>query len=70
MILNDDLTKKIRLEKMNYNWQQSKLDFFKITNHRNTMQFLDTNLSSNLIPTIMSPMQVTKIALQIIYFTE
>ena len=36
------------------------LDFIKINNHRNIMEFLDTNLGSNLNPTIRQPTQIIK----------
>ena len=46
----DDLINKMRLKK-NSNENQN-LDFLKLYNHRNTMEFLDISLSSKLIAVI------------------
>ena len=35
------------------------LDYLKINSHRNTTEFLELNLSNNLIPTIIRPTRIT-----------
>ena len=35
------------------------LDYLKINNHRNTMNFFELNLSNNLLPTICKPTRIT-----------
>ena len=52
--------------KKHYTWKKllpgtcQNLDFLKINKYRTTMEFLDINLSSRLVPTIMQPTQITK----------